>query len=398
MRIKLLILALFFLFFEVSPAFAEFTFTIPKTTISSDEEIETTVNLSLQGQNNKIYYLEGAFKKEGSSNYFGLTWNDSSWVKYSASNFTTLKSITTDQAGKWNGIVKVKIDKDSSLFSGDGTYTLRMKRFTSGGSNFLADNSIALVISSPVSPPTPTPTSPTPTPTPSSGSITSSFTVSNAPSQITSDQSFNVSVNLSLPNNPGEKFYLKGAFRHPDKPSNYFGLTKVESSWIKNNTTATSQLPITTDQAGNWTGNIAVQPDGSDSGFTGTGDYIFKVGRYTNSGSGPTWSNEANIKIISTEIEEQGGTSTPDSPSSTTNPSSSPQSVSKKSVSLSQASKKINYNVASIAGVTVIATPSATPAAITVKTQKQTNPIVWIGLVLVFAGASSLGYIYWKKR
>lgn len=170
---KLIICTIFYLLLGARIVFAEFNFTSSQTTITSNEEIETTVTLSLQGQGNKTYYLEGAFKQEDTTNYFGLTWNDSSWIPYTSSNFTNLKSITTDQAGGWNGAVKVKLDESSSLFSGSGTYILRMKRFTTGGSPSWASNDITLTVSTPAtSTPNPTP-SPTPTPTPSAKKTTS---------------------------------------------------------------------------------------------------------------------------------------------------------------------------------------------------------------------------------
>lgn len=163
MRIKIIILTFLYLFFGVRISYADFSFTSPATTINPSEEIETIVNLSLQGQANKTHYLEGAFKKEGATNYFGLTWNDTSWMPYTSSNFASLKSISTDQDGAWTGAVKVKLDESSSLYTGSGTYILRMKRFTSGGSSSWADNDITLTVNAPATP-TPTPT-PSPTPT-----------------------------------------------------------------------------------------------------------------------------------------------------------------------------------------------------------------------------------------
>lgn len=386
--LAILLAVLGFLVFP-SNVYAEFTFTIPQTTITDEQEIDASITLSLQGQGNKTYYLEGALKKEGSTNYFGLTWNDSSWVKYTASNYTTLKSITVDSTGKWNGIVKVKIDKSSSLFTGNGNYVLRMKRFTSGGSNYWADNDIALTVTLPSSP-TPIPSSP-PTSAPSSVSSTSSFTISNTSSQINSDQSFTVSVNLSLSNSPNTSFYLKGAFKKADG-SNYFGQTLVSGIWVKNGATFTNQYPITTDSSGNWSGNLEIQPDSEDSGFTGTGDYIFKVGRYTSAGSGPTWSNESNIKIVSTESGDQGGTVL-----STTNPATSPFVKGKTTASnQSKSYKELIYHTASVAAATQSASPSPN---VQVKSQKQLiNIVPWIGGALIICGIGSLIFIYLRNR
>lgn len=246
--------------------------------------------------------------------------------------------------------------------------------------------------SSPSPPPSPVPSSSSDflsTPTPQT-----SFTVTNTPSQIGSDQSFNVSINLSLSENPNSVFYLKGAFKKTDG-SNYFGQTKVSGNWVKNGSSFSSQYQITTDSSGNWSGNLEIQPDAEDSGFTGTGDYIFKVGRYTSSGSGPSWSSESTIKIIASE-----NTST----KTTTSESNSVVSPSVETLTKTTSSPiaktyvKLAYRQASIAGAKAITSASALPSPqTTVKTQKQVNPLIWAGLSLILLGSGSVGYIYYKN-
>lgn len=243
----------------------------------------------------------------------------------------------------------------------------------------------AISSSSTTSTPTPTP-SPTPSSS-SSSSTSSSFTISNTPSQINSDQSFNAFINLSLSSNSSTTFYLKGAFKKIGS-SNYFGKTLVSGSWIKNNSSYSEQYKITTDSSGNWSGNLEIQPDSEDSGYSGTGDYLFKVGRYTQSGSGPTWSNEATIKIASVTSTEQGGVVT--ATSSIATPQTSPSSSSK--TASTKSSKQLVYHIASVAGEsTASTTPSATPAT-EVKSQKQTNILTIIGIVAVIIGTITLGY------
>lgn len=56
---------------------------------------------------------------------------------------------------------------------------------------------------------------------------------------------------------------------------------------------------------------------------------------------------------------------------------------------------KTSYKIASVAAATTQPSPSA---HIEVKNQKQTNPLVWGGIFLVFVGAGCLGYIYFKNR
>lgn len=404
MTLIAILFALLGLLIFPNSVYADFTFTIAQTIITPDQDINTTVTLSLQGQNNKTYYLEGAFKKEGSSNYFGLTWNDSSWVPYTASNFTILKPITTDQTGKWNGVVKVKIDQGSNLFSGNGTYSLRLKRFTTGGNGYWAENSVIITVDSLPSPiPSPSPsTTPIPTPSPPpSLQLTSLFTISNTPSQINSNQSFKTSVNLTLPNNKNSTYYLSGAFKKVGG-TRYFGLTKIDSNWAQyNSSNYLNQYKITTDDSGNWTGTLEVKPDIEDSDYKGSGDYIFKVARYL-SNSSLTWSNEAAITINDVTNDYNSDSSTPQ-PTLNIISSASPKPASTQSPTPKPTqSLKYSYQIASVAAATTSATAAVrtatSEAGAKVKNQKQNNPIIWIGIILIFAGLSSIGYIYLKSH
>ncbi|MDD2822917.1 MAG: hypothetical protein PHQ59_02435 [Candidatus Daviesbacteria bacterium] len=177
MKTCTIILGIIVSLFLLTPlAQAGFSFSVPQTNINENQEIEALVNLSIQNQGNKVYYLEGAFKREGATNYFGLTWNDTSWINYSSSNSDkNLKSITTSPEGSWSGILKVKLDTNSSQFQGSGNYNLKINRFTATGTTpTSSDNDITLSITT-MSTPTPTtvPTStntptPTKTPTPTS--------------------------------------------------------------------------------------------------------------------------------------------------------------------------------------------------------------------------------------
>lgn len=278
----------------------------------------------------------------------------------------------------------------------EGTWYWRIKAKDASGtwSDWSAVWSFTLTTSTPTPIPTQTPIS-TPSPTPSSSTqSTSSFLVSNIPSQINSDESFNISITLSLPENPNTNFYFKGAFKKPDG-SNYFGLTKVSGSWIKNGSSYSSQYQITTDSSGNWSGNLEVQPDSGDSGFTGTDNYIFKVGRYTSAGSGPTWSNELTVNIIANSQSASPTTTKSPSPSPLT--SLTPASSNKTAASLPKSSSKPAFKIASIAGVAT-ATESSPESAPVVRGQKQINPVIWVGLVFILIGAGSIGYIYFKKN
>ncbi len=296
-----------------------------------------------------------------------------------------------------------------ALSEGNWYWRVKAKDSTGTWSDWSSSWSFTLTASpaSGASTPQPSPSStsnPTASPVPSSSSSSSSsgssssssssssiFTISGIPSEINSSESFTVSVNLSLPNNPSANFYLKGAFKKTDG-SNYFGLTKVSGSLIKNGSSYSSQYKITTDSSGNWSGSLEVKPDSDDSGFTGTGDYIFKVGRYTNSGSGPTWSNENSIRIV--------GTSSSDSPDPTTAPTISPSTstIKTKTTSVTSPTIKLEPKIGSVAGEATVAAQKSTPSATLEVKDSKINFLPWIGAGFIIFGAASLGFIYYRSH
>lgn len=296
-----------------------------------------------------------------------------------------------------------------------GTYYWKVKAKDGNGNWSDWSNIWTFILTDSLTTPSPSPTptqtpniTPSPTytnnPTNSASTPTSKFTISSVPAQINSDQSFTTTVSLSLPNNPNTNFYLKGAFKKSDG-SNYFGLTKVSGNWIKNGGNYADQYSLTTDSSGNWSGSLEVQPDDADSGFTGTADYNFKVGRYTDSGSGPTWSNESSLNItaipdnIDSSSNQETTTPIPQSSSSSIPLKSSTTTTAQITATSKTTPPKVNYKIASIAGISSSTSQAATQSLQTeVKEQKQINPFLLIGLGLVFAGISSLGYIYLKAN
>lgn len=157
-----------------------------------------------------------------------LTWEKPSYTLYSSSPFrvqvdddSNFGSIEKDyytantyytpalNEGVWYWKVKVKDSSGIwSDWSGVQKFTFTLTQTTPSPS--------------PTQEPTPTPaptqtTAPTPTPSPASTPTPTArpslFTLSNTLSQISSSQSFNISVSLSLPDNPNTKFYLKGLSR-----------------------------------------------------------------------------------------------------------------------------------------------------------------------------------------
>ncbi|MBI2596825.1 hypothetical protein HYW41_01600 [Candidatus Daviesbacteria bacterium] len=153
------------------------------------------------------------------------------------------------------------------------------------------------------------------------------------------------------------------------------------------------------------------------------GTWYWRIKAKDSSGTWSDWSNSWSFIFASaTPSPEPSPTQTP-TPSSTPTPTPTPKpkptptpktpaptpiqsgptaspsppvtSTPKASLSKSIITPKPNYRIASVAAATASATPSAKVA---VKNQKQINYFVWIGIIFIFAGISSLGYIYLRKN
>lgn len=276
-------------------------------------------NGSITGAQKGTNYLRVSLSPLGTTNYFGYTFNGSFF--YNGSDFSLYLPVNIDSSGNWSGVIIGKLDSSSSYYKDSGQYNLKVRRYTSA-SSYLWSNEVNINIQTDSSMPTPNPTA-TPTPTPSEPSSndnlsnSSVFNVYNVSSNINSDNILNAKINLSLPANKNSKYFLKGAFVKAGG-NNYFGLTEVLGNWVKNSDNFSNQMPIITDSVGNWSGDINVMIDSQDSGFSGSGDYIFKVARYSENGSGPIWSNQSNVYINNVVINTPTPTSTNKaSPSST---------------------------------------------------------------------------------
>lgn len=143
--------------------------------ITSDP-FSITVNITGAGAGTN--YLKGELYKDGTTNYFGETFNGSSW--YKDSDYKQYLPVTIQSGVAFSGQVSVKIGSPSATeYDGTGQYKIRIKRYTSSGSpassSETAASAVSINIVLPLSTPTPTaaPTSPdtptislTPTPTP----------------------------------------------------------------------------------------------------------------------------------------------------------------------------------------------------------------------------------------
>ncbi len=141
------------------------TFTVDKVSLRADDEM--TVTASHSGFSSDEYiYIKGAFYKEGSSNYFGLTKQGESWIKNSASTVNQRKVLT----GEWDGKLIIKSDPLDSGFQESGSYKFKVGFYTisSNGepsSVRWSDTIIDVYLERPIPTNTPLPL-PTLTPTP----------------------------------------------------------------------------------------------------------------------------------------------------------------------------------------------------------------------------------------
>lgn len=170
-----------------------------------------------------------------------------------------------------------------------------------------------------------------------------SISITSDKSSLFGSEEMSISASISGFTND-EKIYLKGAF-FKDGSTNYFGYTKSGDSWIKNSVTATEQKQV---EIGNWDTDTIVRSDFNDSGYTGKGDYKFKLGFYylTSGGnlSSINWSNN----ILSLALDSPPPTSVPAQSSSQTTSSTSKSSTSTKTPTPTKASSA-STNVSSSA-------------------------------------------------
>lgn len=177
---KILFLTLLVFFF-----FPQKTFAVTTTITNYPSSISNepfTIEVSISGAGAGTNYLRADLYKEGSTNYFGETYNGISW--YGGSDYIQYFPITIQSGASASANFQARVgEPTTSEYDGPGNYKLRIRRYTSSGgySSSEANNgSVSLNIN--VSTPTPTPTStptssatistPTPTKTPTPKSST----------------------------------------------------------------------------------------------------------------------------------------------------------------------------------------------------------------------------------
>ncbi len=117
---------------------------IPKK-IDSDQSFPPKIDLTSISYPNEKFFLKGAFKKDGTSNYFGLTKVGDNWIK-NGTKSTDQFPITTDSVGKWSGSLEVKVDLLDDGYDGSGDYIFKVARYNSNGDNLTWSNEININI------------------------------------------------------------------------------------------------------------------------------------------------------------------------------------------------------------------------------------------------------------
>lgn len=241
------------------------------------------------------------------------------------------------------------------------------------------------------------------------------ITISNAPPSIT-DEPFN--INVSVAGASAGTNYLRVDL-YKEGATNYFGETYNNSIWY-GGSDGKQYFPITIVSGQTWDGSVQGRIGNPTSEeYPRPGNYKLRVRRYTNSGGqGTTDQAPQEIQIVfaiptptPTPSPTPSPTPTPtpiptktpsptiapkktatptNTPTSTPSPNTNPENT-----PIPSSKHTISYRIASVAATTASATPSG---KIEVKNEKQINPLVWVGLIFIFAGIGTVGYIYLYKN
>lgn len=159
MRLLIILIAAFLLFAFPKDAFAV-TVTINNhpSTVSNYDSF--TINVSVSGAETGKNYLKVQLYKEGTTVYFGETYNGSVW--YREADKTQYFPIDITSGTVWTGDIQVKMGTPSlSEYPGPGAYKMRIQRYTSSGSAGSEDenaSAVPLTLSAALPTSTPVPT------------------------------------------------------------------------------------------------------------------------------------------------------------------------------------------------------------------------------------------------
>ena len=222
-----------------------------------------------------------------------------------------------------------------------------------------------------------------------------SLVVEGIPGEVDSTQSFSYSASFSgEPRYYANKtYFLRSVFCSPDSTS-YFGfILNGLGNWVSNPEEKSELFNITISPEGTWSGQLqaVADTDGSVEGFS-SGEYSFKLGRYTSSAdSSADWTTPISlfINFPSTSPTDIASTSTPEPTStSTSTPTLEPETTTTLSLTIPSTplinrlhSIFLGSNSASPASGSVLATSSS-------KTRSVFPPLLVFGGGLFMFSAS----------
>ncbi|KKP98760.1 MAG: Drug resistance transporter, EmrB/QacA subfamily [Candidatus Levybacteria bacterium GW2011_GWB1_36_18] len=170
-------ICLIFLAFLLLLAFPTKSFAVTVSITNYPSSISAdpfSISVSILGASSGTNYIRVDLYKDGTQNYFGDTYNGSDW--YNGSDGKQYYPITiVDSKSTASATLQTRTGVPSvSDYDGQGSYKMRIRRYTSsGGSGSEDPNNTSVAISINIPTPTPTPTSnptsqttATPTPTP----------------------------------------------------------------------------------------------------------------------------------------------------------------------------------------------------------------------------------------
>jgi hypothetical protein len=152
------------------------------------------------------------------------------------------------------------------------------------------------------------------------------LTLASDQTSINASDEFNVNVKFSIGATDGTIYYLRGVFYQ--KASSYCGYTWNGNSWYNGPYSVNNgwqQLLAVTVNQGTWSGQLKAKIDPSDGNCQNSGNYYFKIQRYTGGGS----SNLDDQNSLSLDISIPTPTPTPiptdtPTPTPTQTPTSTP--------------------------------------------------------------------------
>lgn len=181
--LKLVFIFLIFFFFLPKKTFAVSVTVTNAPSAVFEDPFDITVQVS-GGKANATNFLRISLYKNGTTQYFGYTYNGTDW--HNDSDGTNYFPITIGSDGKWSGTLRGKIDSLSKYYTGSGSYGLKVRRYTSKD-YYTWSNENLLTIDAPTPTPTPSATpSQTPSSTPTSTPRQTSTPIKQATSSVSS--------------------------------------------------------------------------------------------------------------------------------------------------------------------------------------------------------------------